>query len=467
MNERKKIDDIFKEAFDNLEKDPSPQVWEGIRKELEKDKPQRRVIPLWFKVAGVAALIALLFTIGHQFYLPLDEKIPPTITETEKKSTDIKEIPEASDTEIVSTPADSKSEGQKNADAEDHSESHPILKKDSSTKPSSTPAQIAKSEKKTVPSTEEKIQDKSEKEGLKQKDILDKTPIKTEVAVDAVKDKADKSKEEDLIAPEKEKPSILDAIAEQENIRESKEEKESPDYRWSIKPNVAPVYYSGFGSGSSIDNEFAKNPQKGDVNMSYGVQVSYALNDRLSVRSGINNVSLGYSTSDIAIVTGPAARGLQSVNYGSKETVVTAIHKDRLKNGPSNGFGELNLKSSSSDARLIQNINYYEVPLELQYAVINKRFGVNIIGGVSTLLLGDNEISVKAHNYSSILGEANNLSKVSFATNLGLGLDYKISRRFIFNLEPMFKYQLNPYTDSSVDFKPYYLGVYSGFSLKF
>jgi len=42
-----------------------------------------------------------------------------------------------------------------------------------------------------------------------------------------------------------------------------------------------------------------------------------------------------------------------------------------------------------------------------------------------------------------------------------------MSSKFRLNVEPMFKYQLNPYTDSSVSFKPYYLGVYTGLSFKF
>ena len=90
-----------------------------------------------------------------------------------------------------------------------------------------------------------------------------------------------------------------------------------------------------------------------------------------------------------------------------------------------------------------------------------------LIGGVSTLFLGSNEVSVNAGDFESTLGEANNLSSVSFSTNVGLGVDYKLSKKFKFNIEPMFKYQLNPYSDSSVDFKPYYLGVYTGISYKF
>jgi hypothetical protein len=98
---------------------------------------------------------------------------------------------------------------------------------------------------------------------------------------------------------------------------------------------------------------------------------------------------------------------------------------------------------------------------------LDTRIGVNLIGGISTLLLGDNEIVANDGDFREVLGGANNLNSVSFSTNVGLGFHYKISKKLKFNIEPMFKYQLNPYTDSSVDFKPYYLGVYSGLSFKF
>lgn len=83
------------------------------------------------------------------------------------------------------------------------------------------------------------------------------------------------------------------------------------------------------------------------------------------------------------------------------------------------------------------------------------------------MLLGKNEVYVQADGFEEALGNATNLSSISFSTNLGVGFDYKITRKLRFNLEPMFKYQLNPYTDSSVNFKPYYIGVYTGLSLKF
>ncbi|MBA3987230.1 MAG: outer membrane beta-barrel protein, partial [Flavobacteriales bacterium] len=114
-----------------------------------------------------------------------------------------------------------------------------------------------------------------------------------------------------------------------------------------------------------------------------------------------------------------------------------------------------------------QQMDYFEVPLELKYSLLNSRFGLNMIGGMSTLILSGNEINVNSDGFTTKIGEANNLNTLSFSTNIGLGFDYKLTKRFIFNLEPMFKYQINPYSDTSIDFKPYYLGVYTGFSYRF
>src|SRR5690606_21201036 len=189
--------------------------------------------------------------------------------------------------------------------------------------------------------------------------------------------------------------------------------------------------------------------------MSYGIYVSYQLNPKLSLRAGLNNVDLSYSTTDVIAATGPASRGLKGVDYGGKETVVTVIKKNNVER-----YEGLTLKAGGEDVRLVQSINYIEVPLEMTYKMLDTRLGIHVIGGISTLFLGDNAVAIRAKDFSTTLGPANNLSDISFSTNVGIGFNYNLTKRFIFNLEPMFKYQLNPYTDTSIDFKPYYLGIY-------
>jgi len=68
MSEKKHIDKLFKEQFKDFEETPSDAVWTNIEKELNKDKRKRRVIPIWWKVAGVAAVLALMLTVGNAVF---------------------------------------------------------------------------------------------------------------------------------------------------------------------------------------------------------------------------------------------------------------------------------------------------------------------------------------------------------------------------------------------------------------
>ncbi len=510
MKEKKNIDNLFEERFQNFEAAPSPRVWENIQVQLKKEKKDRKVIPLWIKLGGVAALLALLLTVGNAVFNS-SEVISPSVSDenvqqNEKKLDGDKPFSATKnidETKVVSegeNPVNDKSQSEddlKNFSEKNINSHNSLLKKKSNEakvaveNSENTSAEKERASKQSLikESTSEENKNgeritsniSSEKE--KSKSGKKENLIKTEADISKVKKEGvavnenyEKDVEKTSVQTEEEiktesgknKKSILDAIAEQNEAKEKAPKKQKPENRWEVAPNVAPVYYSSLKNGSSLDPAFADNSQSGDVNVSYGVQVSYALSDRLSLRSGVSNVDLSYSTAGIEIGTGPVAQALRSVDYGGKSIVVTAVDKGTFASGAtSGGFGDIIPKSTGGNAKIIQNINYYEVPLELKYSVINNKFGVNVIGGLSTLFLGNNEISVKADNFKTVLGEANNLSSISFSTNVGLGLDYKLSKKFTFNIEPMFKYQLNPYTDSSVNFKPYYLGVYSGLSFKF
>ena len=114
-----------------------------------------------------------------------------------------------------------------------------------------------------------------------------------------------------------------------------------------------------------------------------------------------------------------------------------------------------------------QQFGYLELPIEVNYALIDKKFGVNIIGGVSSLFLIDNAVSLTAGELTTEIGEANNINDLNFSANMGLGFNYKFSPKISFNLEPIFKYQLNTFSEVDGTFLPYSIGVYSGLSFKF
>ncbi len=519
MKEKKHIDQLFKERFKNFEATPSPQVWDQIQAKLKEEKKDRKVIPLWIKLGGVAALVALMLTVGNSVFGP--SNTTPSITEenTEINSQDSQNNNIINENNIKESEVVSE-DNNSIKDAINNSSNEKEIKKDS---------QIQKVHKNATNSETEIAFEKDTKTGTDKnennsesiiKDPANKTS-KVNSAV-ALHDKnnnisdspnnTEKTVEESLINKEKpipvinEKEAVVEneindqknvtkitpsetdknetnvAVTEETNkrsifdaIKETNEEEaivvtsdNKPDNHWEITPNVGPVYYNTLSDGSSIDPSFSDNPKSGDLNITYGVHVSYNLNNRISVRSGLSNVNLSYATTGIELGNGPVSAALVSVDYRKEDNVLITVDKGDLNNQIQEGeFGTITPKSTSGEPSLNQKISYYEVPLELKYAVLNKKFGVNLIGGFSTLFLGENEIFVEAGDFNETLGEANNLSTLSFTTNIGLGLNYSFSKKLMFNVEPMFKYQLNPYTESSVDFKPYYIGIYTGLSFKF
>jgi predicted nucleic acid binding AN1-type Zn finger protein len=472
MKQKKNIDQLFNERFANHQADPPSHVWDKVQARLEKEKKDR-VIAIWWRTAGVAASLALIISLAGLLDTTQSNVVVEQQQNIEQSPATNPKIDKAVEINLRQDKprvAASNKAAQNNAiipeaKINDNTVSKNklnvlitpenavvklVVKKD--------PGVALKNLGVAVLETKSSVILKKTKELIKTEVILPSDSPSVEVAEEKTESKT------------LEKKSIFDAIKEQKQL-ESKEavvKKSSQENLWEIAPTIAPVYYNTLSQGSSIDASFADNSQSGDVNISYGIGVRYALSNRLKIRSGINNVALSYSTGGIELGDGPVSLALKNIDYASEGVVVIAQDLGTFSSQNQDGtFGDITPKSTNGEAFINQNISYYEVPLELSYTLFDSAFGLDVIGGVSTLLLGNNEVSVTAGSYNEVLGSANNLSSLSFATNIGLGLHYKMSSKFRLNVEPMFKYQLNPYTDSSVSFKPYYLGVYTGLSFKF
>lgn len=538
MKDKKNIDQLFKEQFQDFETSPPPAVWDRIEAQLQEQKKERRVLPLWWRVAGVAALIALLLTIGASLFNITSSPSNDIVSEdgtnvientsegndafnNQKTSNETKVASEENDVNTVENTSDQTVRNTKEntsdttlndaiTETQDKTTSTISNTKTSVTQTKGTLSRTTTTNKKpnnnynqpknasnSYNTTKEAVATSNKPKNATQ-NPSETTPnplVKDPTTVVSDKEavaKTEKNKsvsnpsEENTIhqntsvdsktavaetsenKTEENKKSIFDAIEENKKLEEALAVKEGPANRWAVSPNVGPVYYGSLSGGSSIDPMFADNTQSGDVNLSYGVAVDYNINEKLSVRSGVNNVNLSYATGDVQVASAPASFALKNVDYGpSRNAITTVFDKGAPLPASGNTFGPITPKATGGNAEISQNLQYYEVPLELKYALLNKNFGIEVIGGMSTLFLGNNDIVVNDGDFRTVLGEANNLNSISFTSNIGLGFNYQLSEKFRFNIEPMFKYQLNPYTDSGIDFKPYYLGVYSGLSFKF
>jgi len=258
--------------------------------------------------------------------------------------------------------------------------------------------------------------------------------------------------------------SIEEAIAENEETLR----KEAIGKRWAISPNIAPVYYNSFGNGSQFHDQFVNNKKTGETNTSYGITVGYAINKDFRIRTGIHQVNLSYDTDNVIVFESvsntPNENPLRNITFNNQINTqgISVISADNL--------GVQQISSTINDnfnAALSQRIQYIEVPVEVEYQLSKKRFGVNIIGGFSSFILSDNQVVSEFDGYQTELGKANNINNLSFSTNLGIGLNYSFSKSFVYNFEPTFKYQINGFSNTSGSFNPYIIGVYTGFSYKF
>lgn len=495
MGDKKHIDRLFQEAFKDFEETPNDAVWEQIEAKL-KQKKKRRVIPIWWRYGGVAALLLLLLTVGIGFFNnDVSVETPIQVVDTEEHTpvnsientedvsrsnaakplenneaiTDTKSSEEGADTN-EKKPDGKESLFNKNspsAIASNSSNKENNIKSSGQPSKENKPQQLNNANETSVQianNTEEKSNSSSDANHSTINKEQVKDAIKNTNSNDAI---ADTGNEEKTATSNKEnQKTIEEALEEAKNIDEEEKEKLS---RWRVAPNAAPVFFNTLGQGSSIDPQFNKNSKSSETNMSYGVIASYAINDKLRVRSGVNKVNLGYSTNDVVV--------LQSLNGRSSISFLSNV-KPELSNSANDisVLSSQNFASKSSQAfatnsgintSINQSFSFIEIPLEVEYALIDKKIGVNVIGGFSSLFLSDNELTSNFEGRETTIGEANNINDVSYSANFGLGLSYKFSKKINLNVEPMFKYQMNTFENTSGDFKPYFIGVYTGFGIKF
>ncbi|EAQ51478.1 MULTISPECIES: outer membrane beta-barrel protein [Leeuwenhoekiella] len=476
MKEQKNIDRLFQEKFKDYEATPSDKVWAGI---VDKQKKRRTVIPLWLQLGGAAAVLALLILAGNFIFTPADTPDAEIVLEETKTLEDNNNIEITNTSEKNTAVATSEEES-----AETREQNNPHSNRSSviNTETSKTVAQTSQNEKAdagnntaTSKPTQPVVTDTTSSYGIAQSNQnnnanpLQQQNTAAENQANAIAATENVSKDDRLPAEEtKSLQEIADAQKEDAIAdAEVEDPKSKTDTRWGITPMVAPVYYNSFG-GSGIASEFADNKKSGDVNFSYGVQVSYAVTNKLTVRSGINKVDLGYRTEQINFAPTIQARSISSIDYNqSSQLIQIADGNKSLASSAAEFANNSTVAGTSINNALHQELGYIEVPFEAEYALLDRKVGIQVIGGFSTLFLNNNSISLEESNSVSRLGASNSLNNTSFSTNVGLGLDYKFTDRIQFNLEPMFKYQLNAYTKTVSDFRPYYLGLYTGLSIKF
>ncbi|AUP79330.1 outer membrane beta-barrel protein [Flavivirga eckloniae] len=554
MSDKKHIDRLFQESFKDFEVTPNDAVWKNIEAQLNQKKKKRRVIPIWWRYAGVAALLLLSLTIGGIYFNNTDTPPNNQIVDIEDATapTDLKDnividnsnntknaVANSKNDDIIDTnTSQNKTEHTTPYEIVSSQKSSPIAEtsaSENSNNENNGATNIATQKKQNTLDKliNTKRNNNAVAEHIEEKNSADKTlnksknnivvasnseenkdvqelqnTIKNSTAVTSDSEKnnqvpqhnktplIDKNRAKEVINNASKNNHVIAKTENTETVKNdtSKEEKNSLTIeeaidknkdiiaeekenknRWSIAPNAAPVYFNTLGKGSSLGQQLNNNSKSGDVNMSYGISASYALNEKVSIRSGINRVNLGYDTNNVvayqSVGVNSSRRELQNVTPINTNTSSSPLENDGFSLVDGQGFSPNDVPESFSLSDIStynQDLGYIEVPLEIQYALLNKKLGVNVIGGFSSFFLNNHKVFSESENGErTLLGKANNINKISYSANFGLGFKYRVSKRIDLNLEPMFKYQINTFNNTTGDFKPFFIGVYSGFAIKF
>jgi len=489
MKEKKNIDRIFQEKFKDFETEPHERVWDNIASKLDKkDKKRPLIIPLWFKIGGVAAIMAiilasLLFT-NNQNSVTGE---PEVVFENPEKST-----------QEQNSNKESSAEKNKNANISEEE----IVSEEKAYESENDEINAASNNKSSSNSALTGNENNSSQEKIKNNNIKSDTPIHTESAI-ADKEKKSKSSnftdsDEELVDSEKETRDITseaiaasettakdsvktqsiikeeNALADVEEEKKKREENEEDiadldSRKMRLSTFAAPVFYKNIGSGNELSNQLSDNSTSSEVTLAYGVKIAYKISDKLKIRTGISKIDINKNIQDISYSPSAMSVGFENISPLEDNIQIRDNSPGPSENGlPIGGMDGNNSFTTAivTTGEINQQFGYIEVPLEIEYVLIDSKFGLNIIGGGSSLFLDNNRVQLISGEMKTDLGKATNINNTSFSTNIGVGMDYQLTDKFSINVEPIFKYQINTFNNVN-NVQPVNFGVYSGLSFRF
>ena len=271
-------------------------------------------------------------------------------------------------------------------------------------------------------------------------------------------DSLKKIKKKDLKKKRKELVKKNDAI---DSIKFEKDKRK----RWNVIP-VLGVSNSGrfskntttLGSLRAVtypEKYFDDNQSSGLISNILGFNVVFRATNRISIQTGIISKELRFITEGLFLTEFIPDVNPTNIVYNPGVEV-------RFTNTPEIGG------AYSESTSLTQTIVYMEMPFELKYRMFgNLKFNTNFIGGFSFLYLNKNEIRAKSNLLSRSIGKADNILTTSLSVNLGLDIEYHLSKRFVFNSAFMFKKHYNTYLNYGNEAAPYTIGMHAGIGYKF
>ncbi len=278
------------------------------------------------------------------------------------------------------------------------------------------------------------------------------------------------------------------------NYRQQKNEEKG----WIVGAHLSPGYSSQtteYSAQYAADLDYSG--ENGTGNMGGGISIQYKTNKRLRIESGVyyaqnsqrsanspNRLFAANPGFDYLIVqpenakiTGPEPSFSNTVRTGnegiSMNSTAGVINMETTPKGASvSAYGE-NLNAGTSNTlttngAFSQEFEFVEIPFYLRYSLLNKKFGIEVLGGINAGVVVGNNAYIDNNFGKQNVGSTEDISSLNFSGTLGLGLNYGLGKHFSLAMEPRVNYYLSSINSNpDVNYKPYRIAFFTGIYYEF
>jgi len=455
MNEH--IDGYFKHRLDYFEDTPPPAVWDNIAEKLGHTRKRKLVLFMSRIAAGIIVVVSI--GIGY-YFLAKDSSHKLAESAEEAAAPAATEAPE-----ITAVPTETA--------APDITGSADIAMEQS----------LAET---TVPEKEEAAPAAVEDEKIAERlesITFDKIDNKIEESINTPGITARKPVEE---------PSAYTDYIARDIIHEEEKQHEN---RWAVGGQLAPLYSYRNVSSDYLDSyvkDQMNSKETGLITYAAGINVAVSPGRRLSIQSGLYYSKYGQQTDAVNVFTSnaesqtygrwdnnPEETGEETTNILISQSIGTVSNNDDLlkfnssinsaqENSEELRYFNVPATPVEDNPTATQYFEYLEIPLVIKYKLIDKKIDFNILSGISTHFLIGNNLYIESDDINGKFSENVTVNNVNYSSSVGIGIEYPILSKLLLNVEPKFRYYINPLVKNpSYNIHPYSLGIFTGISYIF
>lgn len=453
-----KLDKMLKNRLEQYMPEPSPEIWENIRKGVAAQQRPRRLF--YYRLIPAAAVLLFALITGVLVRNNL-ENHTPVVAEKQKNqggtpaAAGEKEIPEISPLSALAVNAP------------------PYVKAETG---QGRPSATAETEKLREPAPEP-VQERllfSMAEMRSLPPFLPVMPVENGPALPEINKSVTFSVQEKPDQPQWSSAPVKKKPREGRN--------------WEIGLHLTPDYSSYSASHTSA---YARNmtfpAEQTRAGLGGGISIKYAASGKWRIESGLYYSRAG----DVSGNKNPG-NASQADNFTISAMAdkhnVTAVTVDNGHVAINSTAGVINFSQSVNNAGIFSlsenaiNLNtallssgtfaqvfdFMEIPLDFRYRILNKTVGIELIGGISTSLVVGNNVYWEQPSGREKVGTTGDISPVNFAGVAGIGTTCALGKNLSLSVEPRASYFLHSINHSGdVSFKPWRIGMFTGVTYRF